>query len=111
GDGYVDVYVSGVDYLGMHGRNALYINNGDGTFTDRTKEYGLEHVGYSTQALFFDYDGDGDLDMFLLNHATHSERLVGVATQNRVANLRGSDRLFRNDGGHFVDVSERAGVG
>ena len=63
GDGKIDIYVSGVDYLGMHGRNVLYINNGDGTFTDRTKQYGLEHTGFSTQALFFDYDGDGDLDM------------------------------------------------
>ena len=74
GDGKIDIYVSGVDYLTMHGRNVLYINNGDGTFTDRTKEFGLEHVGYSTQALFFDYDGDGDLDMYLLDHSTHTER-------------------------------------
>src|SRR5262245_13876915 len=109
GDGYVDIYVSGVDYLGMHGRNVLYINNGDGTFTDRTKEYGLDHVGYSTQALFFDYDGDGALDMFLLNHSTHSERATGGAMQGS-GNPRGSDRLLRNVGGHFVDVSEKAGV-
>src|SRR3954454_14952627 len=107
GDGYLDIYVSAVDYLTMHGRNVLYINNGDGTFTDRTREYGLDHVGYSTQALFFDYDGDGDLDMFLLNHSTHSER---GATSDSGGNPRASDRLFRNDGGHFVDVSERAGV-
>jgi hypothetical protein len=50
GDGYVDIYVSAVDYLGMHGHNVLYVNNGDGTFTDRTKEYGLDFAGYSTQA-------------------------------------------------------------
>jgi hypothetical protein len=109
GDGYVDIYVSAVDYLGMHGRNVLYINNGDGTFTDRTKEYGLEHVGYSTQALFFDYDGDGDLDMFLLNHSTHGERSSNASSGP--GGPRGSDRLFRNDHNHFVDVSERAGVG
>jgi hypothetical protein len=107
GDGYVDIYVSAVDYLAMHGRNVLYINNGDGTFTDRTKEYGLDHVGYSTQALFFDYDGDGDLDMFLLNHSTHGDR--GRAAQG-TGTPKGSDRLFRNDGGRFVDVSESAGV-
>src|SRR5215216_3651464 len=47
GDGRVDIYVSGVDYLTVHGHNVLYINSGDGTFRDRTKEYGLEHVGYS----------------------------------------------------------------
>jgi hypothetical protein len=111
GDGYIDIYVSGVDYLTLHGRNMLFINNGDGTFTDRTKEYGLDHIGYATQALFFDYDGDGDLDMFLLNHSTHGERAINRAAQPGTGNPRASDRLFRNDGGHFVDVSERAGVG
>src|SRR6185436_6475731 len=58
GDGFLDIYISAVSYLGMHGRNMLCINNGDGTFSDKTKEFGLEHVGYSTQASFFDYDGD-----------------------------------------------------
>src|SRR5947209_3153021 len=110
GDGYVDIYVSAVDYLTMHGHNVLYINNGDGTFTDRTKEYGLEHVGYSTQALFFDYDGDGDLDMYLLNHSTHTERAISPSTNRSVRNPRAGDRLFRNDGGHFVDVSEQAHI-
>src|SRR5436309_5266953 len=70
GDGRLDIYVSGVDYLGMKGRNVLYINNGDGTFTDRTDEYGLGFSGYSTQAAFFDYDGHRDLDMYLLNSST-----------------------------------------
>src|SRR5438445_6818712 len=69
GDGFVDIYVSSVDFLTMHGHNVLYINNGDGTFTDRTKEYGLDFDGFSTQALFFDYDGDGDLDMYLLTRS------------------------------------------
>src|ERR1700730_9344430 len=73
GDGRLDIYVSGVDYLGMKGRNVLYINNGDGTFTDRTDEYGLGFSGYSTQAAFFDYDGDGDLDMYLLNTSTMAD--------------------------------------
>src|SRR5919204_6405575 len=73
GDGRLDIYVSAVSYLGMHGHNVLYINNGNGTFTDRTKEYGLDFAGYSTQAVFFDYDGDGDLDMYLLNSSVHTE--------------------------------------
>ena len=108
GDGLVDIYVSGVDYLTMHGRNVLYINNGDGTFTDRTKEYGLDHVGHSTQALFFDYDGDGDLDMYLLTHSTR-HNLVRFPLHPPPDQPTG-DRLLRNDGGHFVDVTDRAGI-
>jgi len=110
GDGYVDIFVSGVSYLGMHGRNVLYINNHDGTFTDKTKEYGLDFEGYSTQALFFDYDGDGDLDMYLLNHSVHSEHGSGTAASRTERNPRAGDRLYRNDGGHFVDVSAAAGI-
>ncbi|HEX8119101.1 MAG TPA: VCBS repeat-containing protein, partial [Pyrinomonadaceae bacterium] len=111
GDGHVDIYASAVDHLTMHGRNVLYVNDGRGAFTDRTREYGLEHVGYSTQALFFDYDGDGDLDMYLLNHSTHTERAIYTAAQRTAGNPRASDRLYRNDAGHFTDVSEQAGVG
>src|SRR3989475_1166424 len=110
GDGYVDIYVSAVDYLTMHGHNVLYINNGDGTFTDRTKEYGLDHVGYGTQALFFDYDGDGDLDMYMLNHSVHAERARSMHPQRVPRHPRAGDRLYRNDGGHFVDVSEKAHI-
>ena len=112
GDGYVDIYVSGVDYLGVHGRNVLYINNGDATFTDRTKEFGLEFAGFSTQALFFDYDGDGDLDMFLLNHSVHSEHgASGNAAESRgQRSARTGDRLYRNDNGHFVDVTAQSGI-
>ena len=110
GDGKLDIYVSGVDYLGVHGRNVLYINNGDGTFTDRTKEYGLDYAGYSTQATFFDYDGDGDLDMFLVTHLTDSERKIGGGFTGDPRVPRNGGILFRNDGGHFVDVTTQAGM-
>ena len=110
GDGRLDIFVSGVNYLGMPGRNVLYINNGDGTFTDRTAEYGLEFAGYSTQAAFFDYDGDGDLDMYLLNSSTLSERAASPSTSRLVRNAKAGDRLYRNDGGHFTDVSAQAGI-
>ena len=109
GDGLLDIYVSAVSFLTMHGRTMLYINAGDGTFADRTKEFGLEHVGYSTQAAFFDYDIDGDLDMYLLNHSTHTERGVD-ASQRGVLHSPAADLLFRNDGNHFVDVSKEAGI-
>lgn len=127
GDGKIDIYVSGVDYLDQHGRNVLYINNGDGTFTDRTSEYGLEREGFSTQALFFDYDGDGDLDVYLLDHSTHRMREAaareagGTAGGGRreaggegreaggaIAGI--GDRLLRNDGNHFTDVTAAAGI-
>jgi enediyne biosynthesis protein E4 len=110
GDGLLDIYVSAVDYLGEHGHNVLYINNGDGTFSDRTEQYGLSFSGYSTQAVFFDYDGDGDLDMYLLNNSTHTERGISLRPQRNVRNPRAGDRLYRNDGGHFTDVSEQAGI-
>ncbi len=110
GDGRLDIYVSGVDYLGMKGRNVLYINNGDGTFTDRTDEYGLGFSGYSTQAAFFDYDGDGDLDMYLLNSSTFSELRARKSPSRTERNARAGDRLYRNDHGHFVDVSESAHI-
>ncbi|HEY9225932.1 MAG TPA: VCBS repeat-containing protein [Gemmatimonadaceae bacterium] len=110
GDGYVDIYVSGVNYLGVHGRNVLYVNNGNGTFTDRTKEYGLDFDGLSTQALFFDYDNDGDLDMYLLNHSVHAEHGAGRAESRNERSARTGDRLYRNDSGHFVDVSAAAHI-
>ena len=110
GDGKLDIYVSTVSYLSKQGRNALYLNNGDGTFTDRADAMGLAHVGYSTQASFFDYDGDGDLDMFLLSHSTHTERAIGAATKRDVRNARAGGRLYRNDGARFTDVSAVAGI-
>ncbi|HJQ12878.1 MAG TPA: VCBS repeat-containing protein, partial [Gemmatimonadaceae bacterium] len=116
----IDIYVSGVDYLNEHGRNVLYINNGDGTFTDRTSEFGLERRGFSTQALFFDYDGDGDLDVYLLDHSTHKIREAGSGKREARAEcgmgeagcLRSGigDRLLRNDAGHFRDVTVAAGI-
>jgi hypothetical protein len=110
GDGYLDLYVSGVRYLTMRGRNVLYLNNGNRTFTDRTKEYGLEHAGYSTQAAFFDYDTDGDLDMYLLNSSIHIERTISHKPQREPRHPRAGDKLFRNDGNRFVDVSEKARI-
>ncbi|MCO4100599.1 MAG: VCBS repeat-containing protein [Gemmatimonas sp.] len=110
GDGALDIYVSAVNYLTMHGRNALYINNGTGEFTDSTDAYGLAFSGFSTQALFFDYDRDGDLDLYLLNHSAHTERQIGVAARRDVRHPTAGDRLYRNDGARFTDVSAAAGI-
>lgn len=110
GDGALDLYVSAVNYLTMAGHNVLYVNDGKGTFIDRTDEYGLAFSGFSTQALFFDYDRDGDLDLYLLNHSVHTERQIGVAARRDVRHPQAGDRLYRNDGARFTDVSEAAGI-
>lgn len=109
GDGRLDIYVSGVaDQLG--GRNVLFISNGDGTFSERTDEYGLSFSGYGTQAAFFDYDGDGDLDMYLLTSSTLQRVARAQSTSRTARDAAAGDRLYRNDVSRFVDVSERAGI-
>ena len=110
GDGRLDIYVSTVSYLALRGRNALYVNNGDGTFSERAREYGIDQQGYSTQAAFFDYDADGDLDLFVLSFSTHGDRSMIAAAKRSVRAARGGGRLYRNDGGRFVDVSAQAGI-
>ena len=110
GDGALDLYVSAVNYLTMAGRNVLYINDGTGVFTDRTDAYGLAFSGFSTHSLFFDYDRDGDLDLYLLNHSVHTERQIGVAARRDQRHPQAGDRLYRNDGARFTDVSAAAGI-
>ena len=111
GDGYLDIYVSRVNFLVKRGANQLFINNGDGTFTEQAAEYGLDFEGYSTQAAFFDYNNDGLLDLFQLNHSFHSENTYGEAEVLRQRrDESGGDRLFRNDGDTFTDVTEEANI-
>lgn len=121
GDGWLDIYVCAVsNYRTFKGHNELFINNGPGpsrgdepgipTFTERSKEYGLDFQGFSTQAAFFDYDHDGDLDCYLLNHAVHTS-LSYDRVSTRVLRVKESgDFLYRNDGKKFTDVSEKAGI-
>ena len=111
GDGYLDIYVCAVVGInGFEGHNELFINNKDNTFTESAAEYGLDLDNYSTSVAFFDYDGDGDLDMYLLNHAIHSEESYGNAAIRNKRNYECGDKLFKNDNGKFVDVSEQAGI-
>ncbi len=111
GDGYLDIYVCRANYLDKKGANQLFINNGDLTFSERAAEYGLAHTGLSRQAAFFDYDLDGDLDMYLLSHSVHSKNTYGRADELRaVRDDEAGDKLFRNDGGHFGDVTEKSGI-
>ncbi|WP_235893026.1 FG-GAP repeat domain-containing protein, partial [Flavobacterium franklandianum] len=111
GDGYLDIYVCAVVGInGFEGHNELFINNKNNTFTESASEYGLDLDNYSSSAAFFDYDGDGDLDMYLLNHAIHSEASYGKADIRNKRNYESGDKLFRNDDGEFVDVSAQAGI-
>ena len=111
GDGYLDIYVCAVVGInGFEGHNELFINNKNNTFTECAAEYGLDLDNYSTSVSFFDYDLDGDLDMYLLNHAVHSELSFGNANIRNNRNYECGDKLFRNDNGKFVDVSAQAGI-
>jgi enediyne biosynthesis protein E4 len=112
GDGFLDIYVcNSGDIAGDNKQNELFINNGDGTFTEKASAYGLADQGYSTHAVFFDYDNDGDLDVYLLNNSYQA-----IGSFNKMQNERpkrdpvGGDKLFRNDGNKFTDVSEEAGI-
>ncbi|WP_158974529.1 VCBS repeat-containing protein [Cellulophaga sp. L1A9] len=111
GDGLLDIYVCAVVGInGFNGHNELYINNGDKTFTERAAEYGLDYDSYSSSAAFLDYDLDGDLDMYLLNHAIHTQESYGKANLRYKRNYQTGDKLLRNDNGIFIDVSEEAGI-
>ncbi len=111
GDGLLDIYTCAVVGInGFDGHNQLFINNGDNTFTEKSAQYGLDFDTFSSNATFFDYDLDGDLDMYLLNHAVHTQNSFGKAELREKRNYETGDRLLRNDGDKFTDVSEEAGI-
>ena len=112
-DGWLDIYVCrSADSNPENRRNLLFINNGDLTFSEKAAEYGIDDDSYSTQAVFFDMDNDGDLDLFTLNHSLISiSNKVGInPLARKVRQEYLSNRLFRNDSGKFTDISEQAGI-
>ncbi len=120
-DGLLDIYAckSALDDREMR-KNKLYINNGNLTFTDKAKEYGIDDASFSTQAYFYDMDLDGDLDMFLLNHPpemqyankiqlTYNPKGKLVAQQDtEYTNI--SYRYYQNNNNHFKDKTAEAGL-
>ncbi len=112
-DGFLDIYVCrSAAKDPSKRRNLLFINNGDLTFTEKSAEYGIDDSGYSTQGAFFDYDKDGDLDLYVLNHSTQEYAGFGqiTASLKNKKNEAYSDKLYKNENGKFFDVSEKAGL-
>jgi hypothetical protein len=113
GDGLLDIYVCKAGEPGGPNRhNELFINNGDLTFAESSRDYGLDVEGLSVHAAFFDYDKDGDLDCYVLNNSMRSiggfdlirdQRIIPDSTGN-------SNKLFRNDRGKFKDVTSETGI-
>ena len=115
-DGLLDIYVSKVaGYLHLEGHNLLYLNlgnNADGIpiFKESSAEFGLDFVGFTTQSVFFDYDLDNDLDVFLLNHSVYPNRSYGNGENRKTIDYFSGDKLLENQEGKFVDVTEKAKI-
>src|SRR6266850_1471681 len=105
GDGWLDIYVcNSGDVKGDDRQNELFINHGDLTFSEKAEEYRVDDRGYSTHAAFFDYDKDGDLDLYVLNNSFQSIGSFNLRKIERFKrDAKGGHKLLRNDGGHFTD--------
>jgi hypothetical protein len=119
-DGWLDIYVCASGHMPTGNRlNKLYINNHDGTFTESAKQYGLDIKAYTTQVSFFDYDMDGDLDCFMINNSPIPVNQLEFSNKRDLLESKwpvgdflkgGGDHLFRNDNGHFTEVTQDAGI-
>ncbi len=120
-DGWLDIFVCNAG--SMHNAslrsNQLFINNHDLTFTETAEKYGLKDSGYTTQVSFFDYDMDGDLDMFKIDNSPVPVNSLGYPKQRDILADKwnvadylkgGGDHLYRNDNGHFTEVTQQAGI-
>lgn len=116
GDGLLDIYLCKAGPAAPARRaNELWINQGTGDdgipkFSEMAEDYGIADRGYATQAAFFDYDRDGDLDLFLINNSPRAVSSFGLQNTRHVRDPNGGHKLFRNDGKRFTDVSQRAGI-
>ncbi len=112
GDGFLDIYVcNSGDVEGDNKQNEFYINNGDLTFTESAESYNLANQGFSTHATFFDYDKDGDLDVYLLNNSYQAIGSFDLRRNERPKrDEEGGDKLMQNQNGVFKDVSKFSGI-
>ena len=119
-DGWLDIYICNSGHMtNGNRRNKLYINNHDMTFTESAHKYGLDISGYTTQVSFFDYDGDGDLDCFMINNSPIPVNTLNNANKRDLPDSDwnvapflkgGGNHLYRNDNGHFTEVTAQAGI-
>lgn len=113
-DGWMDIYVCKSASRSQENlrRNKLFINQKNGTFSEEAKNWGLDNNGFSIQSYFFDYDNDGDLDMFLVNHRDDFINSINLDNILKDENYfpETSDHLYRNDGNWFVDVTIESGI-
>ena len=110
-DGFLDIYCSVGGEKGPN-NNVLFINNQDNTFVEKAKKYGIDDDGYSMHATFFDYDKDGDLDLYVANYPPTSFTAPADYYKYKIDNHKeiDSDHLYRNEGDHFVDVTVESGI-
>ena len=110
-DGYLDIYLS-VGGLDTSRENELYINNGDNTFSEKANEYGINDIGNGVQSTFFDYDKDGDLDLYVANYPVTPFDAPTSYYYYKMNNTldEETDNLYRNDGGSFTNVTDEAGI-
>ena len=119
-DGWLDIFICNSGHMtNGNRRNKLYVNNHNMSFTEAAHKYGLDISGYTTQVSFFDYDGDGDLDCFMINNSpipvntlnNNNERDLPDSEWNVAQFLKGGgNHLYRNDNGHFTEVTTNAGI-
>lgn len=111
GDGWLDIYVCKAGKPGGSNRaNELFINQGNLTFKERAKEYGLDVIGLSIHSAFFDYDRDGDLDCYILNNSLRSVGGFDLVEGQREIRDPEGNKFFKNEGGKFVEITEQAGI-
>lgn len=113
-DGWMDMYVCKSASLENNSlrKNKLFINQKDGTFKEEAKKWGIDDDGFSIQSYFFDYDNDGDLDMYLINHRADFLNSVNLKAivEDKALYPQTSDHLYRNDGTKFTDVTRESGI-